>query len=107
MCYLKRAQRNSINILGNRNINIRKPTFKNKLEAWLAFLCMDEPEVVIRLIEEYPEFREMYEEAYQMCRNVNEVMQMLRRVYAKLEDIRETAQLTGYSVEEVEEAVKK
>lgn len=68
---------------------------------------MDEPEVVIRLIEEYPEFREMYEEAYQMCRNVNEVMQMLRRVYAKLEDIRETAQLTGYSVEEVEEAVKK
>lgn len=68
---------------------------------------MDEPEVVIRLIEEYPEFREMYEEAYQMCRNVNEVMQMLRRVYAKLEDIRETAQLTGYSVEEVAEAVKK
>lgn len=68
---------------------------------------MDEPEVVIRLIEEYPEFRELYEEAYQMCRNVNEVMQMLRRVYAKLEDIRETAQLTGYSVEEVEEAVKK
>ena len=45
---------------------------------------MDDPEVVIRLIEEYPEFREMYEEAYQMCRNVNEVMQMLRRVYAKL-----------------------
>ncbi len=158
----------------NENMNIGKPKFKNKLEAWLAFLCMDEPEVVIRLIEEYPEFREMYEEAYMLCRNVDEVMQMfskelaeldrntvqlmidemqdeinaqkvmlkekdarleekdarleeqkhrleqqecerkreadkrmqmLRRVYAKLEDIEETAQLTGCSVEDVKETI--
>lgn len=33
-------------------------------------------------------------------------MQMLRRVYAKLEDIEETAQLTGCSVEEVKEVMK-
>lgn len=161
---------------------MQKMKFDNKLEAWLAFLCMDEPEVVVRLIEQYPEFWAMYEEAYQMCQNMDEVMrmfskelleldrntvqlmidemqdeinvqkkalkeqadqleekdarleeqanqleekdeklelqrkqleqqecerlQMLRRVYAKLQDIEEIAQLTGCPVEEVEEAVK-
>ena len=169
-------------IYHNKNENMKKMKFDNKLEAWLAFLCMDEPEVVVRLIEQYPEFRTMYEEAYQMCQNMDEVMrmfskelleldrntvqlmidemqdeinvqkkalkeqadqleeknarleeqanqleekdeklelqrkqleqqecerlQMLRRVYAKLQDIEEIAQLTGCPVEEVEEAVK-
>ena len=69
----------------NENMNIGKPKFKNKLEAWLAFLCMDEPEVVIRLIEEYPEFREMYEEAYMLCRNVDEVMQMFSKELLELD----------------------
>ena len=150
---------------------MKKMKFDNKLEAWLAFLCMDEPEVVVRLIEQYPEFQTMYEDAYQMCQNMDEVMrmfskelleldrntvqlmidemqdeintqknmleekdtrleeqanqlelqrkqleqqecerknermQMLRRVYAKLQDIEETAQLMGCSLEEVKEAV--
>ena len=35
---------------------------RNKLEAWLIFLSDDNPETIIRLLEEYPEFREMYEE---------------------------------------------
>ena len=37
---------------------------RNKLEAWLIFLSDDNPETIIRLLEEYPEFREMYEEVY-------------------------------------------
>ena len=144
---------------------MKKTKFDNKLEAWLAFLCMDDPEIVVRLIEQYPEFRAMYEEVYQICQNMDEVMrmfskelleldrntvqlmidemqdeinvqknqleekdaklelqrkqleqqecerknervQMLRRVYAKLQNMKETAQLTGCSVEEVEKAVK-
>ena len=165
-------------IYDNKTRNMKKLRFDNKLEAWLAFLCMDDPEVVIRLIEQYPEFRAMYEEAYQMCQNMDEVMrmfskelleldrntvqlmidemqdeinvqkkaleeqanqleekdarleeqanqlelqrkqleqqecerknermQMLRRVYAKLQDIEETAQLMSCSLEEVKEAV--
>ena len=168
-------------IYDNKTRNMKKLRFDNKLEAWLAFLCMDEAEVVIRLIEQYPEFRAMYEDAYQMCQNMDEVMkmfskelleldrntvqlmidemqdeinaqkeelekqssqleeqlnqleekdarleeqkhrleqqecerrrecdkriQMLRRVYAKLKDIEETAQLTGCSIEEVEEII--
>ena len=152
-------------IYDNKNRNMKKTKFDNKLEAWLAFLCMDDPGVIIRLIEQYPEFRAMYEEVYQICQNMDEVMrmfskelleldrntvqlmidemqdeinvqknqleekdaklelqrkqleqqecerknervQMLRRVYAKLQNMEETAQLTGCSVEEVEKAVK-
>ena len=152
-------------IYHNKNEHMKKTKFDNKLEAWLAFLCMDDPEIVVRLIEQYPEFRAMYEEVYQICQNMDEVMrmfskelleldrntvqlmidemqdeinvqknqleekdaklelqrkqleqqecerknervQMLRRVYAKLQNMEETAQLTGCSVEEVEKAVK-
>lgn len=42
----------------------------------------------------------------QECERKNERVQMLRRVYAKLQNMEETAQLTGCSVEEVEAAVK-
>ena len=42
----------------------------------------------------------------QECERKNERVQMLRRVYAKLQNMEETAQLTGCSVEEVEKAVK-
>jgi hypothetical protein len=31
---------------------------ENELEAWLAFLSMDEPEMIVKLIETYPMFSE-------------------------------------------------
>ena len=34
----------------------------------------DEPEQIIGLITEYPEFKAMYEHVYNMCRNVEDVM---------------------------------
>lgn len=40
---------------------------RNKTEAWLTFLSTDEPEIIIELISQYPEFKEMYEEIYVMC----------------------------------------
>ncbi len=46
----------------------------NKLEAWLLFFASDDPEDVLRIIKAYPEFRAMYEQAYEMCRNVEDVM---------------------------------
>ena len=42
----------------------------NRTEAWLTFLSTDEPEIIIELIRQYPEFKEMYEEIYVMCQNV-------------------------------------
>ena len=54
--------------------NVQYKGIENKLDAWLTFLSTDEPEQIIRLITEYPEFKAMYEHVYNMCRNVEDVM---------------------------------
>ena len=36
----------------------------NKLDAWLAFLSMDSPEMIMELSNKYPEFKAMYEHVY-------------------------------------------
>ena len=46
----------------------------NKTDAWLAFLCMEDPEDIIRLITDYPRFKPMYEEMYQLCLNTEKIM---------------------------------
>lgn len=56
-------------ILQNENRRI-----ENELEAWLVFLGMDDPEMIVRLITAYPEFRPLYEQVYEICRNVEDVM---------------------------------
>ena len=54
--------------------NVQYKGIKNKLDAWLTFLSTDEPEQIIGLLTEYPEFKAMYEHVYNMCRNVEDVM---------------------------------
>ena len=49
---------------------------ESKLEAWLAFLTDDRPERILELITKYPEFKPMYETLYQMCLDVEKVMNM-------------------------------
>lgn len=46
----------------------------NELDAWLVFLSMDDPEIIVRLITAYPEFRPLYEQIYEICRNVEDAM---------------------------------
>ena len=53
---------------------IQNKGIENKLDAWLTFLGMDDPEKIIELIETYPEFRQMYEHVYYICRNVEDIM---------------------------------
>ena len=48
----------------------------DKLDAWPTFLSMDSSEVIVELIERYPEFRAMYEHIYNICRNVEGMMEM-------------------------------
>lgn len=60
-------------------IDIFKKTQQNKdvtgkLDAWLLFLSTDEPEEIIKLIKAYPEFKPMYQQAYEICRNMEVVM---------------------------------
>lgn len=54
--------------------SVQNKGIQNKLDAWLAFLSMDDSEIIIKLITEYPEFKAMYEQAYEICRNVEDIM---------------------------------
>lgn len=48
-------------------------------EAWLAFLSMDDPEIIQALIEQYPFFQPMYEQIYDICLNTERVMEMFSK----------------------------
>ncbi|PWJ51591.1 PD-(D/E)XK nuclease family transposase [Faecalicatena contorta] len=75
--------------------NTHNKGIKNELDAWLTFISFDEPEKMIELIENYPEFKEMYEEVYQMCLNMERVMGMFSKELRELD--RNTVQ---YMIEE-------
>ena len=60
-------------------------TLRNRLDAWFAFLSSDEPEAIVSIIEAYPEFRAMYEQVYDICRNIEEVMQMFSKELRELD----------------------
>lgn len=59
--------------------------FENKLEAWLTFLSEDNPEIILKLIEAYPEFKALYEDGYRLCLNTEEVMRMFSKELAELD----------------------
>ena len=52
---------------------------QSRLDAWLAFLGSDDPEIIINIIEKYPDFKEMYQQVYDICRNIEEVMGMFSK----------------------------
>lgn len=74
-----------------KNQHNKDNKIENKLEAWLTFLSIDDPDMILYLIEKYPEFCPMYEEAYRLCLNIEEVMQMFSKELAELD--RNTVQL--------------
>ena len=47
---------------------------RTPLDAWLAFLSVDDPEWIEKLIQQYPEFVPLYEAVYAICKNVERVM---------------------------------
>ena len=79
----------------NNNIN-------SKLDAWLAFLCMDDPEMILAIIEKYPEFEPIYEQAYDICRNMEEVMGMFSKELYELD--KNTVQ---YMIDEMQEEINR
>ena len=58
---------------------------RNKLEAWLTFLSVDEPEKIAKLIRGYPQFEKYYKEIYKLCRNTERVMQMFSEELRELD----------------------
>ncbi|MCD7745660.1 MAG: PD-(D/E)XK nuclease family transposase [Lachnospiraceae bacterium] len=44
------------------------------LDAWLAFLCEDDPETIVMLIRQYPGFKFLYDDIYKLCENMEDIM---------------------------------
>ena len=82
--------------------NMENKSIETHLEAWLTFLTNDNPERVIELITQYPEFKPMYETVYQMCQNVERVMNMFSEELRILD--RNTVK---YMIEEQEKEIKR
>lgn len=70
--------------LQNKDIN-------NDLDAWLTFLSIDDPDIICRLIEKYPDFIPIYKDVYEMCQNIERVMELYSKELLELD--RNTVQL--------------
>lgn len=62
------------------NNGIRSP-----LDAWLAFLSFDTPEQIIHLIQDYPEFRPIYQNIYDICENAERMVTMFSKELALMD----------------------
>ena len=69
------------------------------------FLSMDEPEAVISVIEKYSDFKVMYGQIYEICRNIEEVMGMFSKELRELD--RNTVQLMIDEMQEELNQVKR
>lgn len=72
----------------------------NELEAWLAFLSIDDPDVILKLIEAYPQFEPLYREVYEMCLNLERMMEMFSKELAELD--KNTVQ---YMIDEMQDTI--
>ena len=61
---------------------------------------MDEPEMIERLIREYPQFKKYYEEIYELCRNTEKVMGMFSKELQELD--RNTVQ---YMIDDMQDEI--
>ena len=70
------------------------------MEEWIIFLSNDDPEVIVALVEKYPEFRKIYEEIYDMCLNTEKVMNMWSKELLELD--KNTVQ---YMIDEMQDEI--
>ena len=82
--------------------NLQNKGIRNDLDAWLTFLCEDEPGEIEQLIQQYPKFIPMYEDIYQLCRNMEKVMGLYSKELQMMD--RNTVQ---FMIDEQEELIEK
>lgn len=58
---------------------------KTEQEAWLAFLCCDDPSDIFNIIDKFPQFREMYEDIFALCQNTERMMEMYSKELYELD----------------------
>ena len=86
--------------------NIQNKGIQTKLNAWLTFLTSDEPVMIMELIQAFPEFKPLYEDIYELCRNVEGVMNMFSKELRELD--RNTVQcMIDLMQEEIDASKKK
>ena len=70
------------------------------MEEWIIFLSNDDPEVIVALVEKYPEFWKIFEEIYDMCLNTEKVMNMWSKELLELD--KNTVQ---YMIDEMQDEI--
>ncbi len=81
--------------------NLHNKGIKNDLDAWLTFLCEDEPEMIESLLRQYPYFQFLYNDLYRLCENLEDVMGYYSEALQKMD--RDTVQ---YMIEEQEKEIE-
>lgn len=80
--------------------NVHNITAISKLDAWLILLSVDDPKIILSLIEAYPEFKEIYGQVYEICRNVEAAMELFSKELQELD--RNTVQ---YMIDQMQEEI--
>ena len=58
----------------------------NRLDAWLTFLSTDDPDSIVALITQYPDFKDLYTDIYELCRNTEDVMGLFSKELQMLDE---------------------
>ena len=74
----------------------------NRLNAWLLFLGSDDPGDIIRLIERYPDFKAMYQQIYEVCECVEDMMGLFSKELAMMDE-----NTVKYMMDEMQEEIDK
>ena len=72
----------------------------NRLEAWLTFLSEDDPELIVKLIDLYPDFKVLYREVYELCRDTERIMGIFSKELEELD--KNTVQ---YMIDEMQDTI--
>lgn len=72
----------------------------NKTAALFTFLSSDTPEDIIRLIEECPDFKPLYQDIYEICQNVEDIMGLFSKELQILD-----ANTVQFMVDEMQEEI--
>ena len=83
-----------------KTLDNNNKTITNELEAWLTFLCIDDPDMILRLIMDYPKFEDLYRDVYMLCLNLERMMEMFSKELAELD--KNTVQ---YMIDEMQDTI--
>ena len=78
---------------------------RNELEAWFTFLVAEKPDEIVELIEAFPFFKPIYEQIYEICRNMEGYMPLFAEQLRNLD--RNTMRLMYDDLKEENDELKK